>query len=180
MASKILQKWRKRTPEELAKEAGKRNAKLPIVLLLHNIRSQYNVGAILRTADAVGVEKVILSGYTPTPDQKGVKKTALKGLTYKRWDFEKDPIATLEKYRKNKYQIIGLEQCHESVSFEKAKYSFPVVLVLGEEVEGVHNNILQYCDQLIEIPMFGAAHSLNVSVAAGIVLYELLARFKQF
>ncbi len=175
----MAQKWRKRTHDELAREASNRNGKLPVILFLHNIRSQYNVGAILRTADAVGIEKVILSGYTPTPEQKGVKKTALRGLTHKRWEFVEDPIKELQKYKKAGYELIGLEQCHESVDFQKAKYDFPVVLLLGEEVEGIHNDILQYCDQLIEIPMFGAAHSLNVSVATGIVLYDLLEKFRQ-
>ncbi len=174
----VNNKWRKRTPDELAKEASKRKAKLPVVLFLHNIRSQYNVGAILRTADAVGIEKVILSGYTPTPEQKGVKKTALRGLVHKRWEFVADVVKVLQQYKMDGYQIVGLEQCHESVDFQKAKYAFPVVLVLGEEVEGIHNDILRYCDQLIEIPMFGAAHSLNVSVATGIVLYELLDQFR--
>ena len=176
----MLKKWRKRTHNQLTREARKRTAKFPGVAVLHNIRSQYNVGAILRTADAVGVEKVILSGYTPTPEQKCVKKTALRGLVHKRWEFADDSIKSLQKYKKAGYQIVGLEQCHESNDFQKAKYTFPVVLVLGEEVEGIHNDILRYGDQVIEIPMFGAAHSLNVSVAAGIVLYDLLAKFKQF
>lgn len=175
----MYNKWRKRTQTELAKEASKRHGKLPVILLLHNIRSQYNVGAILRTADAVGVEKILLSGYTSTPEQKGVKKTALRGLIHKRWEFVEDPIKALQKYKKSGYEFVGLEQCHESVDFQKAKYDFPMVLILGEEVEGIHNDILQHCDQLIEIPMFGAAHSLNVSVATGIVLYELLGQFRE-
>lgn len=171
--------WRKRTFSELAQETQQRRGKLPLVLFLHNIRSQYNVGAILRTADAVGVEKVILSGYTPRPEQSGVKKTALRGLVGVDWEYISTPFIMLQEFKEKGYHIYALEQCHESKAYDQVKYCFPAVLLLGEEVAGIAEELLKYCEQVVEIPMFGQAHSLNVSVAAGIVLYQFLQQFKR-
>lgn len=166
--------FRKRTFAELSEETTTRHGQLPLVLFLHNIRSQYNVGALLRTADAVGIEKVIFSGYTPTPEQSGVKKTALRGGADMCWEQVQDPVAFLRAYKSTGYTIYALEQCHESKKHTDVEYTFPAVLILGEEVEGVSDLLLQHVDQAIEIPMFGRGHSLNVSVAGGIVMYTFL------
>ncbi|MBI4836642.1 MAG: TrmH family RNA methyltransferase [Candidatus Abawacabacteria bacterium] len=169
--------WRKRTFSELSAETFNRKGKLPLVLVLHNIRSQYNVGAILRTADAAGVEKVIISGYTPKPEQSGVKKTALRGLEGINWVMSETIIDELQSLKKQGYVIYGLEQCHGGVAYHKQIYDFPAVLIVGEEVSGIEDELLTLCDHVIEIPMFGKAHSLNVSVATGVILYHLLQQF---
>ncbi len=171
--------FRKRTFAELAAETKLRQGRLPLVLVLHNIRSQYNVGAILRTADAVGVEKIIFSGYTPTPSQKGVQKTALKALAHVAWEYSENVQQSIQELKQQDYHVYALEQCHESVEFTRVAYQFPLVIILGEEVEGVSNELLPLVDTSVEIPMFGRAHSLNVSVAAGILFYECLRQFRQ-
>lgn len=170
--------WRKRTFSELAHESTERKGRLPLILVLHNIRSQYNVGAILRTADAVGVQKVILSGYTPQPEQGGVRKTALKGLGSVPCEYHPDIIASLRLFKSEQYTLYALEQCHGSVSYQQLNYQFPSVLILGEEVAGIEQDILDLCDVAVEIPMFGKAHSLNVSVAAGVMMYKFLEDYQ--
>lgn len=173
----ITSMWRKRTFAELAAETEQRKGMLPLVLLLHNVRSQYNVGALMRTADAVGIEKVVLSGYTPRPEQSGVKKTALKGLSGVKWEEIEDVGGFIVNYKKKGYSIYALEQCHESVSYNKIAYQYPAVLILGEEIAGIDDQLLNLSDIVVEIPMHGQAHSLNVSVAGGIMLYEFLSQF---
>lgn len=171
--------WRKRSFSELAAETNGRKGRLPVTLLLHNIRSQYNVGAIMRTADAVGIEDVICSGYTPIPEQSGVQKTALKSLETLKWSQVSDPITCIHSYKSKGYQIYGLEQCHGSKLFHQIDYAFPLLLIVGEEVLGIDDTLLALCDHMIEIPMFGSAHSLNVSVASSIVLYHFLTQWQK-
>jgi 23S rRNA (guanosine2251-2'-O)-methyltransferase len=171
--------WRKRTFSELSAETQNRKGILPVTVLLHNIRSQYNVGAIMRTADAVGIEQVICSGYTPIPDQSGVQKTALKSLETLQWLQVSDPVQCVQDFRSRGYRICGLEQCHGSQLFHQVEYHFPMLLVVGEEVQGIEDALLALCDQMIEIPMFGSAHSLNVSVASSVVLYHLLSQWQK-
>lgn len=171
--------WRKRTFSELAAETEGRKGRLPLTILLHNIRSQYNVGAIMRTADAVGIEEVICSGYTPIPEQSGVQKTALKSLQTLHWMQVADPVQCVLAYKAKGYRICGLEQCHGSELFHQATYHFPLLLIVGEEVQGIDESLLTLCDQMIEIPMFGSAHSLNVSVASSVVLYHLLSQWQK-
>lgn len=176
---KVVKMWRKRSFSELASETTGRQGRIPVTILLHNIRSQYNVGAIMRTADAVGIEELICSGYTPIPDQSGVQKTALKSLETLHWSQAKDPIACVQTYKAKGYQVCGLEQCHGSQLFHHVAYQFPLLLIVGEEVLGIDETLLALCDQMIEIPMFGSAHSLNVSVASSIVLYHFLIEWQK-
>lgn len=171
--------WRKRTFSELSAESEHRKGRLPVTVVLHNIRSQYNVGAIMRTADAVGIEEVICSGYTPTPTQSGVQKTALRSLQTLRWLHVEDPIQCIEQYKQKGHTIYGLEQCHGSKLFHQVAYKFPALLIVGEEVQGIDESLLKLCDQMLEIPMFGSAHSLNVSVASSIVLYQVLTEWQK-
>lgn len=133
----------------------------------------------MRTADAVGIEQVICSGYTPVPEQAGVKKTALRSLRTLCWTQTNDPLQCVTQYKEKGYTIYGLEQCHGSILLQKVQYTFPAVLIVGEEVQGIDDQLLERCDQTLEIPMFGSAHSLNVSVASGIVLYHLLSQWQK-
>ncbi len=151
-----------------------------IHLLLHNIRSTHNVGAILRTADAVGVKKVYFSGYTPAPidrfgrQRKDIAKASLGAETSVEWESIKDPIDLIKKLKKQKFTILSLEQDERSISYKEAKLKNNTLLIVGNEVGGVDKDILDLSDEIIEIPMLGKKESLNVSVATGIVLYALI------
>lgn len=148
-----------------------------ICLALHNIRSVYNVGAIFRTADAVGVSKIYLCGYTPAPiDRFGraradIAKSALGAEKTVAWESVEDISKLISKLKKEKYTILALEQAPNSINYRKAKLGKKNLLILGEEVKGIEKEILKKCDQILEIPMKGKKESLNVSVAAGITLF---------
>jgi len=147
-----------------------------VYLILHNIRSAYNVGSIFRTADAAGVKKVYLCGYTPTPDNQKVVKTSLGAEKYIPWEYYKQTWRLLKKLNANGIQIIALEQTKKSADYRQFKPRFPLALVVGNEVRGLSKKILAYVDKIIAIPMYGRKESLNVAVAAGIALYKLIER----
>jgi len=147
-----------------------------VYLILHNIRSAYNVGSIFRTADAAGVKKVYLCGYTPTPDNQKVVKTSLGAEKYIPWEYYKQTWRLLKKLNANGIQIIALEQTKKSADYRQFKPRFPLALVVGNEVRGLSKKILTYVDKIIAIPMYGRKESLNVAVAAGIALYKLIER----
>lgn len=148
-------------------------------LILYNIRSAYNVGAILRTADGAGVRRVYLCGCTPTPvDRFGRKrpdiaKVALGAEDAVVWEYTEDVAPLMERLRGAGVRVVALEQDPRSVPYTALSLDMPTALILGEEVHGVPSGILAYCDTIIEIPMCGTKESLNVSVAAGIVMYQL-------
>jgi len=149
-------------------------------LLLHNIRSVYNVGAIFRTADAVGVSKIYVSGYTPAPidrfgrERKDLAKVALGAEKTIAWEFVENPIILIKKLKKEKVIILGLEQTKNSVDYREIKKVPKRLVILGEEVYGIEEKIIKLCDQIAEIPMLGNKESLNVSVATGILLYSII------
>jgi 23S rRNA (guanosine2251-2'-O)-methyltransferase len=147
-----------------------------IYLILHNIRSAYNVGSIFRTADAAGVKKIYLCGYTPTPDNQKVVKTSLGAEKYVPWEYYKQTWQLLKKLKIKKIHIIALEQTKKSVDYRQFKPKFPLALVVGNEVKGLSKKILTYADKIIAIPMYGKKESLNVVVATGIALYKLIER----
>jgi tRNA G18 (ribose-2'-O)-methylase SpoU len=152
--------------------------KREIFLLLHNIRSVYNVGAIFRTADAVGVSKIILSGYTPTPldrfrnARKDFAKCSLGAEKNVAWEYIKTPAKTLVVLKKGGFEIISVEQSKNSVDYKKVKPKGKSLVIFGTEVSGISKSILEKSDIIAEIPMKGKKESLNVSVSAGIVLYR--------
>lgn len=149
----------------------------PIILILYNIRSSYNVGSIFRTADAVGVEKIYLVGYTPAPVDKfgrlnkQINKTALGAEKNIIWE-KVSNIPNLVKKIPD-HQLIALEQNNNSIDYRKLKIKSPTGIILGEEVKGIPEKILSLCDQIVEIPMSGKKESLNVSVATGVLLFHL-------
>jgi 23S rRNA (guanosine2251-2'-O)-methyltransferase len=149
--------------------------KLPIVLLLENIRSMHNVGSVFRTADAFLVEAIYLCGYTPHPPHRDIHKTALGATETVLWKYEKNTLETIQFFKSAGYQIVGVEQVSGSTPLQKFKLNLgeKIVLIFGNEVDGVSEETLEYCDGCIEIPQYGMKHSLNVSVAAGMVLWEL-------
>lgn len=150
------------------------------VLVLHDIRSVHNVGALFRTADAVGINRIIISGFTPAPiDRFGrlrpdITKAALGAEQSVPWETAVDCITLLQNYRDRGYVIIGLEQADQSVDYKDIVRSEKMVFVLGTETTGMSSELLQECTVIAEIPMRGIKESLNVSVAAGILLYRVL------
>lgn len=145
-----------------------------IVLILHNIRSVFNVGSIFRTADAFGVKKIFLTGYTPDPAQK----TALGAEKYVEWEKVKSIQRLIKKLKEEKFFIISLEQTKKSIKiqkFSKGKIK-KFALILGNEVKGIPKSIRDHSDAVVEIPMHGKKESLNVSVAVGIALYVLSSK----
>lgn len=153
--------------------------KNPMAVLLHNIRSAHNVGSIFRTADAVGVQKIYLSGYTPTPlDRFGrphreVGKTALGAEHTIAWEYHTSPTALISRLKKKGWQIVGVEQDARAVDYRTYKMIGSTLFILGNEVRGISKGLRSKCDALVEIPMHGAKESLNVSVATGIVLFSV-------
>ena len=152
----------------------KKSKKTSAIVILDNIRSLHNVGSIFRTSDSFLIEKIIISGYTATPENERMKKTALGSSDSVDWEYSDDIIETIKKLKKKDVKIISIEQADESLKIEKfipvigAKYAF----VFGNEVDGVSDDIINVSDEVIEIPQVGTKHSLNVSVAAGIVLWD--------
>jgi len=155
-----------------------------LTAILYNIRSTYNVGAILRTCDCLGVNRVIFTGYTPFIDKglpheqvklkKEIHKTALGAEEYLSWCRFDNIVDAIRQLRADGQKIYALEQGYTSVSLAEAQeYPESVALILGEEVHGIPEDVLKECDQLLEIPMCGQKESFNVSVAAGIALWEI-------
>jgi len=149
------------------------------VLILHNIRSVENVGAMFRTADGAGINKIYLTGYTPAPlDRFGRKrgdftKSALGAEDFVPWEQKKSLSALIKILKREKYFIIAIEQDKKSVDYKKVKLKTKNVFIVGAEVIGIPQNILKKCDIIAEIPMRGQKESLNVSVALGIGLFRI-------
>lgn len=143
------------------------------VVILPNIRSGHNVGAIFRTADGAGVNKLYLTGYSPCPPHTQVDKVSLGAEKFVLWEYRKQTGKLLKELREMGYNIVALEQTKGSKNIFGWKPSWPLALVLGNEKTGVPKTLLKYCDEAIEIPMAGKKNSLNVSVAAGVAIYRI-------
>ncbi|MEN9647474.1 MAG: hypothetical protein RLY57_278 [Candidatus Parcubacteria bacterium] len=152
----------------------------PVHLLLADMRSTHNVGSIFRTADAAGIQKIVLSGTTPTPldrfniPRTDVAKVALGAEKTIPWEYSEDTVSVIKKYKKEGFQIIALEQSDRSVDYKAVALIQPALIILGNEPKGIDQSILSYVDVIAEIPMKGEKESLNVSVAAGIFLFRVL------
>ena len=150
------------------------------ILIIHDIRSVTNVGAMFRTADAAGINKIYLTGYTPTPldrfgrIRKDMVKSALGAEKFVLWEYKKNLIALLDKLKREKYLIIGIEQAKNSLDYKKTKPGKKNAFIVGAEVVGIHKNVLRKCDIIAEIPMRGKKESLNVSVTCGVALFRIL------
>ncbi len=143
------------------------------VLILPNIRSGHNVGAIFRTADGAGVDKLYITGYTPCPPHVQIDKVSLGAEKWMIWEYRKQTGRLLKELKQMGYNIVALEQTKNSQDIFSWQAKFPIALVLGNEKTGVPKSLLKYCDESIEIPMRGKKNSLNVSVAAGIAMYAI-------
>ena len=155
-------------------EDYKATVKLPVTIVLDNIRSAFNVGSIFRSSDAFLIERVVLCGITSTPPHKEILKTAIGANRSVEWLYVNVAGKALEQLKTENYCIIGIEQTTASISLSEFKVDAnqKYAIVFGNEVEGLSKDILPLIDNFIEIPQFGTKHSLNVSVCAGIVLYE--------
>ena len=144
------------------------------VILLENIRSLHNVGSVLRTADGAGWDKVYLTGYTGTPPDRRIEKVSLGAEEFLNWSHHPDPVACAKQLKAEGYSLLALEQTSQSVNLLEYQIADEnIALVVGNEVEGVTPELLAECDQHLEIPMRGQKGSLNVSIAAGVALYQL-------
>ena len=148
------------------------------VLVLPNIRSGHNVGAMFRTADGAGVDLIYLTGYSPRPPHKEILKVSLGAEQTVPWAGARNTVPLLKKLKKQGYHIIALEQTRKSVSIYTWKPKFPLALIVGNEVSGISTSVLKYCDEVIEIPMRGKKSSLNVSVAAGVAMYYVSSKYQ--
>ncbi len=162
--------------ENLSQQPPAKLASIKVVL--HNIRSLHNVGSLFRSCDAFGIDELILTGYTPTPPRPEISKTAIGAEEFVSWsawdDFEK--VST--SLKKDGYTIIGLEQTDKSIplpGFDPSSFD-KLCLVMGNEVTGIDDDILPFIDHFVSIPQFGNKHSLNVSVAGGVLLYSFLEK----
>lgn len=150
------------------------------ILIIDNIRSVENVGAMFRTADAVGINKIYLVGYTPAPiDRFGRKrsdlaKSALGAEEYVSWEQIKNLSTLIRKFKREGFQIIAIEQDEKSIDYKKVKAKNRNAFIVGREVEGISKNVLKYCDVIAEIEMLGKKESLNVSVSLGVALFRIL------
>lgn len=151
-----------------------------VAVLLHNVRSAHNVGSIFRTCDAAGVRRVYLSGYTPAPvdrfgrPQKDIAKTALGAQGVLQWKHAKNPNVFLSTLRREGWTIVGVEQDASARDYRSYNVPTNVLYVFGNEVRGLSTQLKRSCDALVEIPMHGKKESLNVSVAAGIILFSAI------
>ncbi len=146
-----------------------------LIVLAHNIRSAYNVGSFFRTADGAGVSKIVLSGYSARPPHPGVTKTALGAEDFMPWESVTQPGAWLKRKRQEGYHIAALEQSKTSKNIFTWEPTWPLVLIIGNEVRGVSPALQKLCDTTLEIPMRGQKESLNVASAMAIAVYQLHA-----
>ena len=156
----------------------KQAKKIPLIIVLDNVRSLHNVGSVFRTSDAFLVEAVYLCGITATPPHVEIHKTALGAEDTVDWKYFEKTLDAVEELKKQNVHIVAIEQAENTISLEKftlenEKYA----VIFGNEVKGIDQEVMNLCDSCIEIPQFGTKHSLNVSVAAGIVIWEFYSIF---
>ena len=164
----------RKSPQEF-KNAGK----TPIVAVLDNVRSLHNVGSVFRTADAFAIEKLYLCGFTGTPPNKEINKTALGATESVVWQHKTDILSLIDELKQQHYIICAVEQTQKAIQLHHFQIDMnkKYVLIFGNEVEGVQQDVINKCDFVIEIAQGGTKHSLNVSVSAGVVLWEFFKKF---
>jgi 23S rRNA (guanosine2251-2'-O)-methyltransferase len=154
------------------------DVRLPVSILLDNVRSMYNVGAFFRAADGAGIERLLLSGITARPPKRAISKTALGAETRVPWEAVESVSAFLSKLRMNAYEIVAIETSTRAVDIFDWQPHFPVCVLFGHEVDGLAPALLDLCDTHVRIPMLGLKHSLNVASAGAVVIYELLRKYR--
>jgi len=159
----------------LSVEEFKEVPKLPVVVVLDNIRSLNNIGSVFRTSDAFLLEKIYLCGITAQPPHRDIHKTALGATESVKWEHIESTLDCVEKLQKKGYHCLAIEQAENSLMLDKydPTQHDKIAVVFGNEVKGVQQSVIDQCDHCIEIPQLGTKHSLNISVSAGVVLWEL-------
>ena len=174
---------RKLTMDELGRKSVadfKMANKTPIVVVMDNIRSMHNVGSVFRTSDGFLIDGICLCGFTPQPPHRDIHKTALGSTETVDWMHYENTTDAVNELKAKGYKVYAIEQTEGSISLEKFKAlnpevtNFPLAFVFGNEVDGVEEQVITLCDGVIEIPQWGMKHSLNISVAAAIVLWEFV------
>ncbi|MFM7595446.1 MAG: RNA methyltransferase [Flavobacteriales bacterium] len=157
------------SPEEFSKQE-----KLPVVVVLDDLRSFENVGSVFRTSDAFNIQEIILCGITPVPPHREIHRTALGATDTVKWTYIAKATEAIVKLKSEGYTIYALEQAEKTIMLQHLKKSIksPIALVFGNEVNGVNQDVIDQCHAVLEIPQFGTKHSLNVSVCVGVVLWE--------
>lgn len=157
------------------KEEYRSSEKLKVTVVLDNLRSAHNVGSVFRTVDCMAMERIILCGITAIPPSNDIRKTAIGATESVNWEHKKDIYTTVNSLKAEGYTVLGIEQTTESKDLSQIDFTSydKIAIVLGNEVEGLNENILPLLDQAIEIKQFGTKHSLNVSVCTGMVLWEI-------
>nr|NQU90714.1 RNA methyltransferase [Bacteroidota bacterium] len=153
--------------------------KIPCTVVLDNVRSLNNIGSVFRTADAFLVEEIYLCGITATPPHRDIHKTALGATESVKWQYFAETSAAIGKLKSNGYKTFAIEQVDKSVRLQNVaiKPAEKIALIFGHELKGVADNIINMVDECIEIPQLGTKHSLNISVCAGIVIWEVFKKF---
>lgn len=154
--------------------------KTPLILILDNIRSMHNVGSVFRTADAFLLQGIYLCGYTPVPPHRDIHKTALGATETVQWKYFRHVTDAISQLKKENYSIYAVEQTDDSILLQDfgSADDRPLALIFGNEVSGVSEDALSLCDGCIEIPQYGMKHSLNISVSAGIVVWDVFNKLK--
>ena len=161
-------------------EEFKNSSKTPIKVLLDNIRSAHNVGSIFRSCDAFLIDEIILCGITAKPPNKEIRKTALGSTDSVKWSYFENIQDAILKLKKEKYQIISIEQADKSTELEnfKIKSEKKYAIIFGNEINGVNQKVIDMSDDVVEIPQFGTKHSFNVSVSVGIVIWDFFTKMR--
>lgn len=159
----------------------KKADKTPVVIILDNIRSLNNIGSVFRTADAFLIEKIYLCGITATPPHKDIRKTALGATESVTWEHKGSTLEIVNRLKAEGYRIVAIEQAQSAVMLNDFKVvsSVKYVLIFGNEVKGVSQEVVDACDKVIEIPQSGTKHSLNISVSVGVVIWDIWSKLKK-
>ena len=169
-----MKKLKNKDLQRINIEEFKNAKKTPITIVLDNVRSALNVGAIFRTSDAFLIENIILCGITATPPNKDIRKTALGSTDSVKWEYSENTSETVKRLMEKGYYVVGVEQANKATMLNNFKLpNKPIAIIMGNEVNGVDQQAINLCNEVIEIPQFGTKHSLNISVTAGIVIWEL-------
>lgn len=177
---------RKLTTEEMGRmsvEEFRESEKLPLTVVLDNVRSLNNIGSVFRTSDAFRVEHIALCGITATPPHREIHKTALGAEDSVEWSYHEDAAECVRSLKEKGYRIYAVEIAHDSIKLDAMTQlrnnALRIALVFGNEIEGVQESVMELCDGALEIPQYGTKHSLNVSCAAAIAIWELSKLMRQ-
>ena len=164
--------------DRLSVEDFKTSKKTPLIVVLDNIRSLNNIGSVFRTCDAFLIEKIYLCGITAKPPHKDIHKTALGSTESVAWEYAGDTLSLIEKFKTQNIRTISIEQAENAIQLNDfiPEHDTSYAIVLGNEVKGVSQDVVSNSDVVIEIPQYGTKHSLNISVSAGVVIWDLFSK----